>query len=77
MSALSLISAALSLLRLVVGYFRDRRLIEAGAAASVMKNLVEASNEIERASATREAARRYNELNPDRVRDDDGFKRPD
>lgn len=57
MTPLAVLSGLLGLLRVVVGYFQTRRLLEAGAATQVAANLKEAQDALLRAQSARRAVR--------------------
>ncbi|HXJ01291.1 MAG TPA: hypothetical protein VNH44_08700 [Micropepsaceae bacterium] len=71
----------LKALVLAVGSFaawlRDRQLIEAGRAEAIGANLKSVLDEIGAAEKARDGVRTALERDPGRLRDDDGFKRPD
>lgn len=53
------------------------RLVDAGRTAHRLENLQEQVNAAQKAVEARIAAERASAMEPDRVRDDDGFRRPD
>ena len=59
------------------GWLRNRQLIEAGRAEAIASNLNSVLNEIAAAQLARDTVRADLERNPERLRDDDGFERPD
>ena len=61
----------------IFGYLRDKRLMDAGAAAEAIKSLEAANAAVEKANAARERVRGDLEQHPDRVRDHDKFERKD
>lgn len=74
MAWLGLVGAILKLLNGLTGYFRDKKLIDAGAAAQAKGALDAALDAIRKANDARAAADRSN-ADPGRLRNDDGFKR--
>ena len=73
----SIISAVLAIARFLVEYAQQKKWMEAGAAAAAMKGLQDADNAIAKANAARAAVRDDAVRHPERLRDDDGFRRPD
>lgn len=61
----------------VASWLRDRQLIEAGRAEAIGNSLQSVLNEIAAADNARASVRTEFERNPERLRDDDGFKRSD
>jgi hypothetical protein len=61
----------------VASWLRDRQLIEAGRAEAIGSSLKLVLNEIAAADNARASVRTDLERNPERLRDDDGFKRSD
>lgn len=53
MNALTLLKGLISLVTSVANYLRDKRLMDAGAAESVLKGLNDANDAINRANAAR------------------------
>lgn len=74
---LGLLKAALLAMGAFAAWLKDRRLIEAGRAEIIAQNLKAALDEIAKAHLARDAVRYALERDPDRLRDDDGFRRPD
>lgn len=60
-----------------VSWLKERQLLEAGAAKEALMGLEISNAAIEKGRKARLDARADLERNPGRVRDDDGFKRPD
>jgi len=73
----SIISAVLAIARFLLEYAQQKKWMEAGAAAAAMKGLQDADNAIAKANAARAAVRDDAVRHPERLRDDDGFRRPD
>jgi hypothetical protein len=74
---IGLISAVLSLARLLISLAQTRGWIDQGAAETALKALRESDDAVSRAQAARNAVRVNNERDPASVlRDDDGFRRP-
>ncbi len=76
-AAISILSAVLAIARFLVEYFEKQKWIEAGAAESALKGLQQADAAIAAANKARADVRDTLTRNPERVRDDDGFQRPD
>ncbi len=77
---MSLLSIALAFLKLggaIIQYMHDNKMIEAGAAIEALNSLEKANAAIEQGRKARQASVADSELHPERVHDDDGFKRPD
>lgn len=53
MNALTLLKGLVALVTSIANYFRDKRLMEAGAAESVLKGLNDANDAIDRANDAR------------------------
>jgi hypothetical protein len=77
MNWLAVIAAALTLLRSLVEYLRDRRRIDAAVAEALLKSHREALDAIHHAKAARERVRADLERDPARLMQDDGFRRND
>lgn len=73
MSWLSLLGTTLSLIRALVKFFNDRRLISAGRAQATLQSLEIQHERIRQAREARLDARRTNDA--DGLYDDDGHKR--
>jgi hypothetical protein len=74
---LSIISAVLALARWLVGYAEQKKWMEAGAAEATLKGLQDADAAIAAANQARADVRDNIARNPDSLREDDDFKRPD
>jgi hypothetical protein len=74
---ITLISAVLAIAKFLVGWAEKQKWIEAGAAEATLKGLQEADAAIAAANQAREAVRADIARNPDRLRDDDDFRRSD
>lgn len=70
---LALISLAGSLAR----FFERQGYLKDGERKAILESLQKESADVQAALKARSDARRSNELNPDGLRDNDGFKRPD
>jgi len=75
MDWLALALGLVKLLGAFTGWLHDRRLLSAGQAEQVAKELQGQSDALKKALAAREAVRGDLAAHPDRVRADDGFKR--
>ena len=74
------LAIALALLKVsgaIIQYLNNQKLMDAGAAKEALQSLENANAAIEKGRNARKASNDDTELHPDRVRDDDGFKRPD
>lgn len=72
------LALALSLVKLLgafTGWLHDRAMISAGQAEAVAAGLVEQANAIKQATKARADVRGELAAHPERLRDDDGFKR--
>lgn len=74
---LSIISAVFAVARWLVGYAEQQKWMEAGAAEAALKGIKEADAAISMANKARENVRADIARDPSKLRDDDGFKRPD
>lgn len=77
---MSWLSIALGLLKLssaLITYLHDNKMIEAGAAMEALNSLEKANAAIEKGRKTRQIYNIDVEHHPERLRHDDGFKRPD
>jgi hypothetical protein len=74
---LSIISAVLALARWLVGYAEQKKWMEAGAAEATLKGLQDADAAIAAANQARADVRDTLTRNPDSLRAEDEFKRPD
>jgi hypothetical protein len=74
---LSIISAVLALARWLVGYAEQKKWMEAGAAEATLKGLQDADAAIAAANQARADVRDNIARNPDSLRAEDEFKRPD
>lgn len=72
----SIISTALKVLNMVLAYIRDAEQRGIGRDQAIKEGLEAAQKGLQDAQAARAAVRHDATINPDRVRDDDGFKRP-
>ena len=77
MTWLGILKALVFAVGTFASWLRNRQLIEAGRAEAIASNLKSVLDEIAAADAARDAVRVALERNPQRLRDDDGFKRPD
>jgi hypothetical protein len=74
---ISIISAVLALARWLVGYADHNKWMEAGAAEATLKGLQDADAAIAAANQARADVRDNLTRNPDSLRAEDEFKRPD
>ena len=77
MTWLSIVLGLVKLTSALISYLHDNKMIDAGAAKEALNALENANAAIEKGRNARKASNADSELHPDRVRDDDGFKRPD
>ena len=77
MTWLSIVLGLVKLTSALISYLHDNKMIDAGAAKEALNSLENANAAIEKGRNARKASNADSELHPDRVRDDDGFKRPD
>lgn len=75
MTWLSLIAALIGLATALVKWLSDRGDVANATAAAILKGLREADEAIAKARAARDLVRSDIERNPDRLRDDDGYRR--
>lgn len=75
MNWLGLIQTALGAIAAVIGYLKERELIDGAVASALNVHLKGALDEISRANAARDAVRVDALKHPDRLHDDDGFRR--
>jgi hypothetical protein len=75
MSWAALIQSALGMIAAVLSYLRERRLIDGALAEAVNKHLEGALDDIAKANRTRDSVRADAALHPERLHDDDGFRR--
>jgi hypothetical protein len=74
---LSIISAVFAVARWLIGYAEQQKWMAAGAAEAALKGLQEADAAISTANKARADMRDNLTRNPERLRDDDDFRRPD
>jgi hypothetical protein len=72
---LSAIAATISLVSAIVGWLERSKQIDAALSAAILKSLREADESIAKAEAARAAVRDDIKRNPDKLHDDDGFRR--
>lgn len=77
MNWLAVIAAALSLLRSLLEYLRDRRRIDAAVAETLLQSNREALDAVNQARQARERMRADLERDSARLMQDDGFRRND
>jgi len=77
MTWLTLLKAMVVAASAFATWLRDRRLIDGARAETLSANLKSALDEIAAANAARDSVRRGLVRDPERLRDDDGFRRPD
>ncbi|GGB55217.1 hypothetical protein GCM10011316_29110 [Roseibium aquae] len=75
MGWLAVLKALSAFLAEIAATVRTRRLLAAGRAEAVAQSLTEAAHALERARAAEGAVRAELDAHPDRLRDDDGFRR--
>jgi hypothetical protein len=74
---ISIISAVLAVARFLVAFAEKQKWMEAGAAEEALKGLKDADAAVAAANQAREAVRTDIARNPERLRDDDDFRRSD
>lgn len=74
-TVIGLISALLSIVKLIADYAVSKKWMDAGTASAVAKGLQDANDAIARASAARDLVRADLARDPDSVMRDDGFRR--
>lgn len=74
---LSIISAVFTVARWLIGYAEQQKWMAAGAAEAALKGLKEADAAIATANKARADMRDDLTRHPERLRDDDSFRRPD
>lgn len=72
---IGLISALLSIIKLVAEYATSKKWMDAGTAAAIAKGLQDATDAITRANAARDLVRADLARDPSSVLSDDGFRR--
>lgn len=77
MNWIGLALAAIKTVSALVGWLQSRQLLDAGAAREALAALEVANAAVEKGRKARADTRADLERNPERLRDDDGFKRPD
>jgi hypothetical protein len=77
MQYVKIVLGLISLATMLAKLFERRGYLDQGAANAILEGMQKEARDVEIALKARRDARKYNELNPDRLRDDDGFKRPD
>ena len=76
---MSWLTIALGLMKLssaLISYLHDNKMIEAGAAIEALNSLEKANAAVEKGRKARQVSHTDSELHPERVRNDDDFKRP-
>lgn len=74
---LSILSAVFAVARWLIGYAEQKKWMAAGAAEAALKGLQEADAAISTANKARADMRDTLINHPDKLRDDDSFRRPD
>jgi hypothetical protein len=74
---LSIISAVFAVARWLISYADQQKWMAAGAAEAALRGLKEADEAIQTANKARAAVHSELTRDPTKLRDDDGFKRPD
>ena len=77
MTWLAILKAVLVASGALLGWLKQRELLDAGEAQAISAHLTAALGEIEKANAARNTVRASVERDPASLRDDDGFKRND
>lgn len=77
MSWLNIIGVLLGLVQNLVSYLHERKVIDAATKEVLLQNAQDSLEVIAKARAARQAVRDELNKHPERLRDDDGFKRPD
>lgn len=72
---ITLVSALLSIVRLIADYAVTRQWMDAGTAQAIAKGLTDANDAIARAAAARDLVRADLARDPSGVLSDDGFRR--
>jgi len=72
---ITLVSALLSIVKLIADYAVSKKWMDAGTAQAVAKGLQDATDAIARANAARDLVRADIARDPDSVLSDDGFRR--
>jgi len=72
---LGVIQSLLGIIGTVMGYLRERKLIDGAIAEAVNLHLSRAIDEITKANAARDRIRSDAVRHPERLHDDDGFRR--
>lgn len=72
---ITLVSALLSIVKLIADYAVSKKWMDAGTAQAVAKGLQDATDAIARANAARDLVRADIARDPDSVVSDDGFRR--
>jgi len=75
MTWLSVLAAVLAIAQGLTEYLRDRRIIDAATAQSILEGIRDADKAIGRAKAARALVRDAVEREPERLHDDDGYRR--
>lgn len=77
MDLVKLLSLILNIAAKLTSYLQEKQLLEAGKAEAVAQSLTQANEQINAATVARQEVRDDLVLHPERLRDDDGFKRPE
>lgn len=77
MSYVQIVLGLVQLASALAKYFERRGYLKQGEANAILEGMKKETANVEIALAARQQQRTDNALHPDRVRDDDGFKRPD
>jgi hypothetical protein len=72
---IGVVSALLSIIRLIAEYAVSQKWMDAGTAQAIAKGLTDANDAIARANAARDLVRADLARDPDSVLSDDGFRR--
>lgn len=77
MSYVQIVLGIVKLATALARYFERRGYLKQGEAAAILDGMKKETADVEIALSARRDARSELERDPDRLRDDDGFKRPD
>lgn len=75
MSIISIIASIFSILSRVINWMHEQKMIDAGKTEQIAKNLQIQMDDLIKATKAREEARKENELHPEKIKDDDDFRR--
>ncbi|MDR3373156.1 MAG: hypothetical protein P4L98_05440 [Ancalomicrobiaceae bacterium] len=75
MNALALVRAVVGFASALLSFLHDRRLVDMATAAATKAQLEEVIDGLSRAEAARAGQDTRSDAHPERLRDDDGFRR--